>query len=265
MNDVVQWDQVPDRLTWKEKVAYVAYQISLMPQVEAPVEHIFAPGVYIREMKIPAGTMFVGRAHRYGHLCQLVKGSIIMITPNGKVRLDAPAQIHTIPGYHMVLYSITDIIGRTVHPNVAECTDTKGMEDDIFESAQEVLDLGARLHYRQMFIERGVNEEALRPVFEDNSDLINFDRNYGVQVLDSRIHGMGLIACKDFAPGDKIAPAMRNYRRTPAGRYTNHSFQPNSKLVGEQELMDLVATEGIYEGEEITVDYRILYDRRLIA
>jgi len=139
------------------------------------------------------------------------------------------------------------------------------MENDIFESAQEVLALGERLHYRQMFIERGVDEEALRPVFEDNYDLINFDRSYGVQVLESRIHGMGLIACKDFVPGDMIVPAMRDYKRTPAGRYTNHSFRPNSKLVGEQELMDLVATEGIYEGEEITVDYRVLYDRRLVA
>jgi hypothetical protein len=146
--DIIQWDQVPEHLTWKEKVAFVAYQISLLPQTEAPVEHLFAPGVYIREMQIPAGMLFVGRAHRYGHLCQLVKGSIIMITPNGKIRLDAPAQIMSTPGYHMVLYSITDVVGRTVHGNVAECTDVKGMEDDIFESADELIALGRSLQLR---------------------------------------------------------------------------------------------------------------------
>ncbi len=263
MNDVIQWDRVPDHLTWKEKVAYVAYQISLMPQVEAPVEHIFAPGVYIREMKIPAGTMFVGRAHRYGHLCQLVKGSIIMITPNGKVRLDAPAQVHTIPGYHMVLYSITDVIGRTVHPNVAECTDVVGMEKDIFEPAEPVIRLGEYLHYRQMFIERGVDEEALRSLFEGTEDMINFDRNYGVEVLESRIHGFGLIACRDHVKGKVIAPAKVNGKRTPAGRYTNHSFKPNAWFTGDDNDLNLVALQTIYDGQEITVDYRSLYDRRL--
>lgn len=146
--DIIQWDQVPEHLTWKEKVAYVAFQISLLPQVAAPVEHIFAPGVYIREMQIPAGMLFVGRAHRYGHICQLVKGSIVMITPNGKIRLDAPAQVNTVPGYHMVLYSVTDVVGRTIHPNVAECTDVEGMERDIFESAEELLALGKSLQLR---------------------------------------------------------------------------------------------------------------------
>src|SRR5713226_7262737 len=97
-NLIPQWDQVPARLSWKEKVAYVAYQLSLMPQSPTPVEHIFATGVYIREMRILAGTLFVGRAHRFGHICQLVEGSVILINENGKVRLDAPAQVTTVPG-----------------------------------------------------------------------------------------------------------------------------------------------------------------------
>lgn len=263
--DVEQWDKVPEVLTWKEKVAYVAYQVSLMPQNETPVEHIFAPGVYIREMRIPAGTLFVGRGHFYGHTCQLVSGSLILISPNGKVRLDAPLQVNTTPGYHMVVYTITDVLARTIHPNVAECRDVAGMTADIFESAEEVLKLGQQLHYRQMFIERGVDEEKVRPFFENDSDVIEFDKDYGVEIKESPISGKGVIASKGFYPGEFIAPAMRAFKRTPAGRYTNHSFVPNAKFVGERDHMDLVATSRILAGDEITIDYRVLYDRRLAA
>ena len=60
-----------------------------------------------------------------------------------------------------------------------------------------------------------------------------------------------------------LGPARINGKRTPLGRYTNHSMSPNAK----PELMDngdiyLVSTmnisgcKGGSKGEEITVDYR---------
>lgn len=141
------WDQLPD-LTWHEKVAYLAHQFLKLPQTPCPLTHILQPGVYIREMFLPAGTLFLGRAHRYGHECRLVSGSVIHITAEGKQMISAPFTMHTVPGYHMVLYAMTDAVGRTIHPNSADSHDTQLMEDEIFESADELKVLGAQIEKR---------------------------------------------------------------------------------------------------------------------
>lgn len=251
--DMIQWDSLPSTLTWKEKIAYLSYLLISSGKATSDnpkVDHSFAPGVYIREMMIPKGHLFLGRAHRYGHLCQLVEGSIIMITQDKKIEMTAPAQVQTWPGYHMVLYSLTDVIGRTIHPNVAECRDTQGMEDDIFESADLMVARGKTLYeYHQMSIDR--------PIFEGN--IIPFDRDYGVETAPSTIHGTGIKAKKDFKEGVCIAPAKLDGKHTQAGRYTNHSFRPNARfLCMDEGDLFLIAQRSITNGEEITVDYRDL-------
>lgn len=144
------WDKTSE-LTWKEKIAYMGYQLlQCTNKPEAPVEHIFAPGVYIREMKIPKGSLFLGREHLFGHLCQLVKGSIVLITPEGKTRLNAPHQIYSKPGDHMVLYALTDVLGRTVHANITDCRDIDVLESMYFGSREELINLGRSLHERYL-------------------------------------------------------------------------------------------------------------------
>ena len=49
-------------------------------QTELPLKHSFAPGVYAREMEIPAGTLLIGKIHKHRHHNFLMKGSIIVLT-----------------------------------------------------------------------------------------------------------------------------------------------------------------------------------------
>ena len=63
--------------------------------------------------------------------------------------------------------------------------------------------------------------------------------------------------------GEIIAPARLDGKRTPAGRYTNHSKNPNSIMIlRDNNDIDLVAKkvikgcQGGNLGEEITIDYR---------
>ncbi len=144
MNDLIPTsvlDQLPT-LSWQEKIAYLTYEFLKLEQTECPLGHIFEEGKYIREMRIPAGTLFIGRAHRYGHECQLVSGEVIHITPEKKTRIKAPFSMHSTPGYHMVFQAITDIVGRTVHPNPDNLRDTDKLENDIFESVESLRTLG---------------------------------------------------------------------------------------------------------------------------
>jgi hypothetical protein len=83
------------------------------------------------------------------------------------------------------------------------------------------------------------------------------------QVGPSAIAGRGLMATGKFDAGEVIAPARVDFKRTPAGRFTNHSGRPNAQMVArENGDIDLVALRAIggcaggQLGEEITVDYR---------
>ena len=63
-------------------------------QTELPLKHSFAPGVYAREMEIPAGTLLIGKIHKHRHHNFLMKGSIIVLTEaNGVELLQAPLMI----------------------------------------------------------------------------------------------------------------------------------------------------------------------------
>ena len=87
--------------------------------------------------------------------------------------------------------------------------------------------------------------------------------SYKFTVDLSKIEGKGVMASGNIKEVEVIGPARINKMRTPLGRYTNHSKNPNAKMVlKENGDIDLVAVSNIagYKGgqlgEEITVDYR---------
>jgi hypothetical protein len=146
MEIVPAWDHLPEHLSWKQKVCLLTYcSLSHLEQKETPLAHIFEPGVYIREMRIPAGVLLTGREHLLGHKVELMEGSAILFAPDGKHRFDAYAFIHTRPGFHAVAYTLTDVVSRTVHPNAQESRDIEALENHWFGPAMPVVEAGKRL------------------------------------------------------------------------------------------------------------------------
>jgi len=89
-----------------------------MDQAELPLKHSFAPGVYAREMEIPAGTLLIGKIHKHKHHNFLMKGSIIVLTEtNGVELLQAPLMIVSEEGTQRIGYAVTDTIWTTIHEN----------------------------------------------------------------------------------------------------------------------------------------------------
>jgi hypothetical protein len=132
--------------SWKEKVAYLAWKLREKGGTgEMPVRHLFEEGRYIREMIIPAEFLFIGRVHKVGHLVQLLKGEVQLIFPDRSERRVAPDEMHTVPGFQTVFFTLTPVIGRTVHPNDDGLRNIDVLEDEIFERPEGVLALGERL------------------------------------------------------------------------------------------------------------------------
>jgi hypothetical protein len=146
--EVIPWDRLPTDLSWKEKIAFLGVQFAHVLASECPVEHIIGHGSYIRKMTIPAGTVFLGREHLQGHEVTLLKGSVVLITPETKRQVDAITTLHTTPGFYMVVYTLTDVEAQTVHPNPHNSCDVVALEAQIFGPAEELRQLGLAVEER---------------------------------------------------------------------------------------------------------------------
>jgi len=97
---------------------------------DLPIKHSFAPGIYVREMTIPEGTLLLGKIHKHRHHNFLMQGSIIVLTEsNGVELLQAPLMIVSEPGTQRIGYAVTDTVWTTVHENKDNSEDLVVIEE----------------------------------------------------------------------------------------------------------------------------------------
>jgi hypothetical protein len=256
---------LPERINALEK------EMLKQEQVECPVIHRFSPGVYVREVSIPAGTLAIGHRQKTEHLNVFLKGKVTMLNEDGSTtELTAPMIFTGKPG-RKCGYITEDVVWLNVYPT--EETDIEKLESIYldktltFEESDKIRLLTCnhadREDYRQVLVEFGFTEEIARRQSENELDQIPFPHGgYKVGVFNSPIEGKGLFATASIAEGEVIAPARIDGMRTPAGRFTNHAKEPNAEMVRIGENIYLKATKDIagckggHLGEEITINYR---------
>lgn len=86
------------------------------PQVICPLNHLFTPGMYIRTIFMPAGTMHTSVIHNTTHPYVVTKGKV-NVEINGQIEaITAPYYGITYPGTRRVLYIMEDCVWTTYHP-----------------------------------------------------------------------------------------------------------------------------------------------------
>lgn len=241
-------------------------------QVDCPVIHRFSPGLYIREVFLPTGAFAIGHFQKTEHLNVFLKGKVRMLNNDGSVsELSAPMIFTGKPG-RKCGYIVEDVVWMNVYPT--DETDVEKLEEMFldkelhFEELQSIktkqlLAANNSEDYINVLREYGFTEKQAREQSENEEDQIPFPPgDYKVMVGNSAIEGKGLLATANIEKDEFIAPARINGKRTPAGRYTNHSPTPNAEMRKMQDDIYLVALSEIhgcrggFSGEEITVDYR---------
>ena len=104
--------------------------------IDVPVEHHFAPGVYMRQMNAKAGTLVVSKMHRTEHMNILLTGSLTVATENGIELLTAPLVIKSMPGTKRIGYFHEDSSWITVHPT--QTTDLDLIEQQVIVPDDEI-------------------------------------------------------------------------------------------------------------------------------
>lgn len=107
-----------------------------------PLSHHFIPGAYARELTIPAGTLLVGKIHKEPCFNFVSKGTITVVTEEGRKDITAPAFFRSEAGVKRVGYAHTETVWTTVH--ATEETDLDKIEDHLTYTTYEQFDLAAQ-------------------------------------------------------------------------------------------------------------------------
>jgi hypothetical protein len=241
-----------------------------MPQVDCPVRHFFAPGLYAREMTIPAGVVLTGAVHKTQHLCTVSKGHIWVDDGTGAKELFAGMTFASPAGAKRAGMAVSTTVFTTYH--ATDTTDLDELAQELFGVRDAELLGGSmnrqamnqsqlenreveRQDYAAFLDEYGLTDYVVRQISEHDGDLFFADLP-SVRMQKSAIEGNGMFACEQIHKDARIGPARIFGFRTPLGRFVNHSPTPNIRFERMTDGLMVIATENINKGEELTVDYR---------
>jgi len=106
-------------------------------QLDLPVKHFFAPGLYVREIFMPAGSVVTGKIHKHAHFNVILAGKVTVSTEFGVEEYEAPCRFVSEPGTKRAVYVHEDCIWQTFHPT--DKTDLAEIEEDVIAPSYDLL------------------------------------------------------------------------------------------------------------------------------
>lgn len=262
-------------LSVKEKLEVIESAMLTHDQAACSVTHRFAPGLYIREVVLAAGSFAIGHHQNFEHMNYMLKGRVMMLNEDGSTHeLVAPQAFVGQPG-RKIGFIIEETVWHNVYPTdetdidkleAAYITKSDSWKLNV-EQVKQIKHAECEIH-RQDFIKAlidvGISAEVARSQSENTDDQI--DMPYVVhpyRIAESAIEGKGYFLTYPAKAGDVLAPARIDGKRTPAGRYVNHGLSPNATFIFGTDnniylisLRDIAGSKGGSIGDEVTVDYR---------
>ncbi len=108
------------RLAKRDTIQKFQDLVAIHPDAEmgdsCPLNHDFVSGIYVRTIRIPKGTMGVGKIHKHEHPNFLLDGIVDVFTEEeGLRRLVAPLYMISPAGTKRVVYAVEDCTWMTMH------------------------------------------------------------------------------------------------------------------------------------------------------
>lgn len=133
----------PDNSEMRNRIFKLENYLKKQPQVEIEYIHRFTPGMYAREMFVPAGVIITGAIHRTEHISIFLQGRLLV--PGGD-EIAGPIVEIGKPGIKRIGVALEDIRWITMHPTFE--TDLLVLEDQLWTNDPDEAD-------------RIINEQAL--------------------------------------------------------------------------------------------------------
>lgn len=129
--------------TMRQKVDQLESSMLALPQVDCPIKHYFAPGLYAREISIPAGTVVTGAVHKTENLIVVSKGRLRIVTEDGTREVVAGDTLVCKVGMKNAVVALEDSRWTNFLANPGNETDTDLLTEVYTESKASEL-LGGR-------------------------------------------------------------------------------------------------------------------------
>ena len=232
-----------------------------IPEVDIPTSTLVHDGMAARTIFIPAGTLMTGALGR-ANTVNVFIGDITVTTDEGTKRLTGYNVMPGTAGAKRAGVSHADTWWTTIHRTAL--TDLAAIEDEYTEESDALLSRrrAAAIKADQddhaaLMQEMGIPSDFMAAMLAYSDDLIPMPAEFDkLRLRPSSIHGQGMFAMAAFAAGQEIAPMPLDGHRTPAGRFINHSMSANAEAFAQGTDIWCRSTRPIFNGEEITVNYR---------
>lgn len=249
-----------------DKIDSLTSALLKMPPANVVTEHTFLPNVYERKITIPPWTVLTGAPHKTDYLVRLEKGKIAVNLEDGTVKiLIAPCELNVKAGAQRAGRVFEDeVVWVDVYDNPDDCQDLDVLEERLYvvpecglaDSRHRLLIADSCKDFELFLAELDMTQPQMDAIVHIDVDLVPMPLEYFVKLKQSALHGQGLFTTKVFKQGEMIAPMQLNHKRTPAGRFINHSFKNNILPVKIEGNIYAIATRDIGNGEELLVNYR---------
>lgn len=124
-------DELP--LPTRKDIVWLQEELQKAPAPLPIPTHFFAPGMYLRELTVPAGMVIVGKIHKHAHFLLVTKGSALVVSEFGRDHVTAGHISVSQPGVKRVVYAFEDTQFVTVHVNKDDLTDIEAIEAEHVE------------------------------------------------------------------------------------------------------------------------------------
>ena len=105
---------------------------SLVNNELIPITHNFSDQLYMRQMRMPAGSIVVSAVHHTDHFWFLMTGKILVTTNGETIEHIAPCYELSIKGAKRLIHCIEDCIFINVHKNPTNTKDMSLVEDKLY-------------------------------------------------------------------------------------------------------------------------------------
>lgn len=105
--------------------------------VEAPVVHRFSPGLYLRQITMPKGSLVVGKIHATEHFNIIMSGRVTVATAEGVEHYKAGDIFVSKAGIQKAVYNHEECVWLTTH--VTDETDLNLIEKEVIAESYETL------------------------------------------------------------------------------------------------------------------------------
>ena len=249
----------------REKIELLQEELLKRPQADVQYLHSFEPGKYIRTMIAPPNTVIVGAEHKTPYKVRLEKGTIAVNIGDEIKILTAPLEMDVPAGAKRAGHVFDkELVWVDIYDNPDDCQDIATIEERLYVIPECGL-MSNRIpkqlaevksDYELFLTQIVLDQTEIDKIVSIEHDLMEMPKEYFTALKPSKIHGNGLFATKSFRMWEVVCPCRLNGKRTPGGRFVNHSHKNNLMPIKIGDNIYAVASQDIYENEELLLNYR---------